>query len=1264
MPNEAQAQVEIIAKVAEAVKRFTKLADSVDRLTKELNELNTNKLNKQLGNSQAALKKTAAQATLSQKALSTLAVSFKGLLTTLVTSKLIQAFTNFARQIFELGKAAVSTKIKFDQIDLTLKAVTGSAAEADKLFNIIRSTAKNLGFDLAATAKEFSLLAAAAQDTALEGDRINDIFRSTTQVARVLGLSQKELSNIFKAFRDIISKNTVSMEELRRQLGNSLPRAMQFAAAALGTTQEEMVKMVESGTVLAEDLLPGMADQFDRFSASNIDEAMQTLAVVFGELRVVGQELLDTIGDGLEPGLRAVAEAAIEAGEAARPFAEDLSEIASNMTEIALSSPTLFKSTAQNIQIAAEAVADLTEEMKDNPIFNTENLKQVQTDNDAFFKAFKQNLIDLLGFNVQWREEYIENWEDIAEAAEKASERQTTAVVNAHKDITESLDIYKRTREKALQEQLDAAIAAIDAETEATEDAVDDRTDAMKRIDEFRKKIREANAKAREAALQREREEFEEHYQELIQQAEAAAGKSLDIVEETTEEISAELDERVDDLEESATKQEKIEEKLQLAIQKLSEATSEKKEKLIQKFLKDKKKKDADQYALEKKLQEDLAKLIEDFADKRERLFNQAADAYKVAQEKIRAEAEKTANKEIEQFEKRRKAAAKLAASLKSLLTGSSADEPSGGGGKAAASAARATTSAAADLRAELEALQRLPLITREQLARLHELEDRLREIAEEPQKVASSTEDMTDALAAFNDESLKFIQALVDSDEFTDRFKEANVGARQSIIELVREFERMAQGGRITEQDIQRLLVSLHELGVTTVDTSVDATNLSDSLRDVSSTLEELAANTDAAAEATASSASKLPEATLQWIELEDAAGNLVKELVQLTPTLDTVDEAIVENTITLDEAAEKGNLYGEAMDGAAEATDRVGAAANTIVNDLTGEVTVIGEVADAATEASPEIENLATATEQTAAEAGKAAQTVGDLATSLEGVVSALPEDLATRLADITSWLTLLNEPLSILATNLTTAQEPTRVIGESVGLIRDHISVLVESFPLFADGFLIFTEAVQNEIEAGNLAALSEIFVEMQVPVEKLGIGFEKFGVAIGTIATDGPQSVDVLIQMQEALLAITEPQVIEGIATLATELEDVVRAIIRGGEEVGRFREELESLGKSVLDLASTMTDFAEFLRGTFISALQDVVAELGLVQSALEASRDALVELNDELQRLQEEGVPAITAANTALDAMADKLRTAKEEARQLAAALAGISIGG
>ena len=68
----------------------------------------------------------------------------------------------------------------------------------------------------------------------------NELFASVTKASATLGLSGERTSLVLQALSQMASKGTVSMEELRGQLGESLPGALSLAAKGQGQGKRGM----------------------------------------------------------------------------------------------------------------------------------------------------------------------------------------------------------------------------------------------------------------------------------------------------------------------------------------------------------------------------------------------------------------------------------------------------------------------------------------------------------------------------------------------------------------------------------------------------------------------------------------------------------------------------------------------------------------------------------------------------------------------------------------------------------------------------------------------------------------------------------------------------------------------------------------------------------------------------------------------------------------------------------------------------------------
>lgn len=152
----------------------------------------------------------------------------------------------------------VSTIVAAESLSRSYEQVFGSTAQARQEMEFINVTANKLGLETLDLAKSYQSLSASTKGTVLEGQATRDIFEAVARSMSTLGKSSEETDRALTAISQMASKGTVSMEELRGQLGEALPGAMKAAADGAGLTVEQLVEMVSTGTVLAKDLLPAL----------------------------------------------------------------------------------------------------------------------------------------------------------------------------------------------------------------------------------------------------------------------------------------------------------------------------------------------------------------------------------------------------------------------------------------------------------------------------------------------------------------------------------------------------------------------------------------------------------------------------------------------------------------------------------------------------------------------------------------------------------------------------------------------------------------------------------------------------------------------------------------------------------------------------------------------------------------------------------------------------------------------------------------------
>lgn len=145
-----------------------------------------------------------------------------------------------------------------EKLQAGLQAVSGSADTAKREMDFVRRVASQAGVDVVAAGEAYLGLAAATRGTAVEGEVTRQVFESVSTAMARAGKSSAETRNALVALQQMAGKGVVSMEELRGQLGEALPGALQAAANGMGITTRDLMSLVENGRVAAEDLFPAL----------------------------------------------------------------------------------------------------------------------------------------------------------------------------------------------------------------------------------------------------------------------------------------------------------------------------------------------------------------------------------------------------------------------------------------------------------------------------------------------------------------------------------------------------------------------------------------------------------------------------------------------------------------------------------------------------------------------------------------------------------------------------------------------------------------------------------------------------------------------------------------------------------------------------------------------------------------------------------------------------------------------------------------------
>lgn len=199
-------------------------------------------------------------------------------------------------------KGSVQAAVELETITKKLSNTLGDQG-AGQALAFTRQLSDQLGLSFKTLSGSFGSFTAAASAANVPLQTQKDLFAAVAKAAQSLGLSNEEIQGSLLALQQIASKGTVSLEELRGQLGERLPIAFAAAANGLGVTQTELIKLVESGQLASSKFFPALTKGLNDLTksaggAATSAQNFQKLANAFDALQTsFGESILPTVTD-------------------------------------------------------------------------------------------------------------------------------------------------------------------------------------------------------------------------------------------------------------------------------------------------------------------------------------------------------------------------------------------------------------------------------------------------------------------------------------------------------------------------------------------------------------------------------------------------------------------------------------------------------------------------------------------------------------------------------------------------------------------------------------------------------------------------------------------------------------------------------------------------------------------------------------------------------------------------------------------------------
>ena len=197
--------------------------------------------------------------------------------------------------VFQGVRTVFANTKEIDSLNLAYEKTIPNTERLAQANEFLVGVSGRYGINILNLRKAYLRYNAAVSTTNLTTEQTQKVFESVSKATSVLGLGAAKTDRVFNALEQIISKGKVSSEELRQQLGDSLPGSLQIMAKALGVTTFELDKMLKNGEVLSEVAIPKFAAELEKaYGVEHLDR-VDNLAAAQGRFESALINAIDSL---------------------------------------------------------------------------------------------------------------------------------------------------------------------------------------------------------------------------------------------------------------------------------------------------------------------------------------------------------------------------------------------------------------------------------------------------------------------------------------------------------------------------------------------------------------------------------------------------------------------------------------------------------------------------------------------------------------------------------------------------------------------------------------------------------------------------------------------------------------------------------------------------------------------------------------------------------------------------------------------------------
>lgn len=188
--------------------------------------------------------------------------------------------SNFVSRLIEVARET-------NRVTTALKNVSGSMSQYADNQRYLLDLAKKYGLEINALTANYAKFTAAASISGMSMMNQRKVFESVSRACTAFGMSADDSNGVMLALSQMMSKGKISSEELRLQMGERLPVALQAMAKAAGVSVGGLDKLMKQGKLMSADVLPKFAEALNEMipnvDTDNLETSVNRLKNAFTE---------------------------------------------------------------------------------------------------------------------------------------------------------------------------------------------------------------------------------------------------------------------------------------------------------------------------------------------------------------------------------------------------------------------------------------------------------------------------------------------------------------------------------------------------------------------------------------------------------------------------------------------------------------------------------------------------------------------------------------------------------------------------------------------------------------------------------------------------------------------------------------------------------------------------------------------------------------------------------------------------------------------